>query len=446
MEKTDAELVERAQAGDVEAFSELIQRHRHAVARLARSLVPGHDQAQDLTQETFVLAFQHLASLRDGSRVGAWLRRILFNAARQWWRHERQVSFEPLWDDAVDPQLDSQHSSRTAYDRLRQRVRDALDELSPELRTAVLLHYFDGFDYGEAAALLDVPVSTVRGRLYLARRILREEMAELAPPKHKIDRSPADTLEFTLTAMDLAALRGAEMLASRDETRPVLQSICIEPDGSIVSTDTHRMFVYRGSSIRPPSQTLIERSLLAGLAYHPSASEGKLTLTRETAVLTFIDEQDPGFDQRQEATYLKQDSYPEYQKSDSRTVKGRRTAFSPGPVRHTGRGGPFRVVPGRDGAAGKRCRATEGHADAGRCRSDRAPRRCSKSNTAFNAVANGMPVGRRGGGPGTIRAAHGRAEPPLPARLPAGSEPFHGGHSRSAGERAAPSGGSAKRR
>ncbi len=180
MEISDSELVVRAQAGDPHAFAALVERYREAVVRRARRFARGDDDAQDLAQETFVAAFLHLIELREPEKFGPWLHSITLNAARQWWRREGQISLEPLWDDSDPGGPSVDRLDGEAEHRFRALVRDALDALPPEPRSVVLLHYFDGYDYGETAALLDVPVSTVRGRLHLARRQLRKEMVEMA--------------------------------------------------------------------------------------------------------------------------------------------------------------------------------------------------------------------------------------------------------------------------
>jgi RNA polymerase sigma factor (sigma-70 family) len=95
VERTDAELVAQARAGDVDAFAALVDRHREAIVRLARRRVVSVDDAQDVAQEAFVSAFQRLETLRDGARFGAWLRQIAVNAARQRWRQGEQLS--PEW-------------------------------------------------------------------------------------------------------------------------------------------------------------------------------------------------------------------------------------------------------------------------------------------------------------------------------------------------------------
>src|SRR4051794_28068599 len=188
MTLTDAELVTRAQEGNPDAFAVLVERHRDAIIRLLRRFVTSADDAQDLAQETFVSAFQHLSALRDGARFGPWLRRIALNAARQWWRHEACASLETLRDESAITGSNGSHAFDAGLERVREHVHDSLASLAPAGRSVVLLHYFDGFDYEETAALLDVPVSTVRGRLHLARRKLREEMAELARAKSKTEQ------------------------------------------------------------------------------------------------------------------------------------------------------------------------------------------------------------------------------------------------------------------
>lgn len=215
MEISDIDLVVRAQAGDPQAFAPLVDRYRTEIVRLVRRFARGADDAQDLAQEAFVAAFQHLPTLREPEKFAPWLHRIALNAARQWWRRESQISLEPLWDDSELAPASGARGADASLERLRALVQDALAALPPESRSVVLLHYFDGYDYGETAALLDVPVSTVRGRLHLARRKLREEMAELAPQKGKSAPPHAVAQKFTLDANDLAALRGAELLGLR---------------------------------------------------------------------------------------------------------------------------------------------------------------------------------------------------------------------------------------
>jgi hypothetical protein len=175
----------------------------------------------------------------------------------------------------------------------------------------VLLHYFDGYDYGETAALLDVPVSTVRGRLHLARRQLRKEMAELALPKTTTKPPPAPE-GFALTAQDLTALRGAELLSSEDPERPVIQTVCIEPDGTLVSTDTHRLYVFRGSSIRPKERVLVSRALFSMLKQRPGLREATLSFTPAEVTLRIVDQRDTPPERVVRAPLVPEGRFPNY--------------------------------------------------------------------------------------------------------------------------------------
>lgn len=313
IERTDAELVAQARAGDLDAFAAIVNRHRAAIVRLARRLVVSVDDAQDVAQETFVSAFQNLATLRDGARFGAWLRRIAVNAARQRWRQGEQLSLEALWEEGLADRLPDCGAQR-ASEQLRARVWDALAVLPPEPRSAVLLHYFDGYDYAETAALLQVPVSTVRGRLYLARRQLREEMRELAPPKKKAASTPPATWEFALTEDDLQALRGAQALACAEAARPALQAICVEPDGTLVATDTHRLFVHRGSALRPPSRLLVSRALFEPLRHRWNLSGARISIVGDEATLRYTDASDTPPERVHHAPVIAEQEYPRYER------------------------------------------------------------------------------------------------------------------------------------
>lgn len=301
-----------AREGDVDAFAGLVDRHREAIVRLARRLALSADDAQDVAQEAFISPFQRLETLRDSARFGAWLRRIAVNAARQRWRQGDQLSLELFWGDASSLGCED-GAADSASEQLRARVQEALAALPPEPRSAVLLHYFDGYDYAETAALLRVPVSTVRGRLYLARRQLREEMRELAPKKKAPLRPPA-AWEFALTTGDLQALCGAQALASREASRPALQAICVEPDGTLVATDTHRLFVHRGSALRPPSRLIVSSALIEPLSSRPYPASAHLSISGDQATLRYTDAMDAPPERVHRAPVITDAEYPRYER------------------------------------------------------------------------------------------------------------------------------------
>jgi hypothetical protein len=134
----------------------------------------------------------------------------------------------------------------------------------------------------------------------------------MAPPRS--EKSKAEVGEFRLTLSDLSALRGAERLTSRDPQRPALQTVCMEPDGTLVSCDVHRLFVYRGSAIRPPARVLAHRSLIEVLKQRPYLAAAQLSLTGEEAVLRFMDERGDPPEHAHRAPLVSGEAYPRYER------------------------------------------------------------------------------------------------------------------------------------
>lgn len=163
------ELVELASHGDREAFSALaasVVDHLYATAVL---ILRDHSLADDATQETIVRAWRDLRSLRDPDRFDAWLRRLLVNACHDEGRRQRarrpEISLLPIHEPAVGD------SSAALADR------DALDRgfrrLTPEHRTAMVLHHYVGLSLPEVADAVGVPLGTVKSRVHHATQALR---------------------------------------------------------------------------------------------------------------------------------------------------------------------------------------------------------------------------------------------------------------------------------
>jgi len=164
-----SELLRRARAGDPEAFIELTEPLRGQVYAVLARMV-GAGDAEDLVQEAMVRAFRSLSRFRGDSSLSTWLTRIAINLAI---RHaSRRRDTVPLdareWDEpsAAPPDVVSQLA-----------VRAAVAELTPKLRAAVVLFYFQGLSLDEMAAALAIKRGTAASRLHEARRILRERLA-----------------------------------------------------------------------------------------------------------------------------------------------------------------------------------------------------------------------------------------------------------------------------
>jgi RNA polymerase sigma factor (sigma-70 family) len=185
----DAGLVRRAQAGDVAAFASLIERHRPALARFSRNVAGANGQAEDLVQEAVLRAFRALPRLGDPAKFAAWLFAIAANLSRRWRAQAARapLSLEQLLAAYPDPHGASEGRLPAGPDDVfeaAERTRllnEALNALPPPMARVIALHYLDGLGYADVAAALDVPVTTVKGRLFKSRRRLRRTLVALAP-------------------------------------------------------------------------------------------------------------------------------------------------------------------------------------------------------------------------------------------------------------------------
>jgi RNA polymerase sigma-70 factor (ECF subfamily) len=167
--------VERAQARDREAFEVLVEEHLAGVYRIAVAIV-GPADAMDVTQETFVTAWQQLPRLRNRGAFIGWLRRICVNAARQWLRRTRRQGDMTLLDEEIGRaamQSVDQHPDFRGAVEARVLLEPAIERLSPDQRAVIALHYTLGFSIAEAADALGIRVGTAKSRLNAALRALR---------------------------------------------------------------------------------------------------------------------------------------------------------------------------------------------------------------------------------------------------------------------------------
>jgi len=174
---------ERARAGSPDAFRELVERSHETVFRLAAALLGDRDEAADVTQETYVRAWERLGELRDPAAVTGWLCRIARNVARDrrgsWWARIRA----PL-DAATERRAAaSEPPAPTPHDALEAReaagaVQRALRLLPEKHRAVLVLREVEGMSYDEIALALGVPVGTVESRLHRARAGLARRLGQ----------------------------------------------------------------------------------------------------------------------------------------------------------------------------------------------------------------------------------------------------------------------------
>ena len=189
---TDEQLVERALAGDGDAFGEVVRRWERKIYALAYGITGSVEEARDAAQETFIAAYRNLQGFRGEAKVSSWLHRIAVNQCISRQRRARVRAETGIEEDAEAPggQLLSggaagspAHAAESG--QRAEAVRRAVASLPRELREVVLLKEFEEMTFQEIADALGIPLSTVKGRLYTALRQLRLRLerfeTEVAP-------------------------------------------------------------------------------------------------------------------------------------------------------------------------------------------------------------------------------------------------------------------------
>lgn len=165
----DRRLVERAMAGDHDAFAELARVSIGRLYAVARLILRDQAQAEDATQEALVVAWRDRSALRDPQRFDAWMHRLLVRAC---YREARRARSRPVMDvdiRAIEPAIADDSLSIADRDELERGFR----RLDPEQRAVIVLHFYRGLPLVEVADILGAPVGTVKSRLHRATRTLR---------------------------------------------------------------------------------------------------------------------------------------------------------------------------------------------------------------------------------------------------------------------------------
>lgn len=178
-------LIERCRRNDYEAFGRFIDAYQHRVHGFVRRMVPNLDEAEDLTQEVFIRAFQHFASFDGRCSIKTWLFRIANNLcidrARKLNRTPAQGDYYNRGeeDEPIEVSDVRWEPERIALDdELIRHIEAAIATMSEKLRSVLLLHDREDMAYDEIAAALGIPVGTVKSRLFLARNHLQNVLSD----------------------------------------------------------------------------------------------------------------------------------------------------------------------------------------------------------------------------------------------------------------------------
>jgi len=182
----DRRLLTRAQGGDISAFEELVARHEEKVYGLALRMTRSEADAAEITQDTFLSAYQHLAEFRGEAAFGSWVHRIAANNALMRLRRQRVLDVDN--EDLAGPEFTERGSlaespetdwTRRADDKildeeLGRAIQEATDALPEGYREVFLLKDVEGLSYEEISEMVGISVPAVKSRLHRARLALRE--------------------------------------------------------------------------------------------------------------------------------------------------------------------------------------------------------------------------------------------------------------------------------
>lgn len=181
-ELTDEQLVERAVRAEPDAFGEIVKRWERKIFALCFGMLGREDDARDAAQETFIAAYRNLTNFRGEAKVSSWLHRIAVNQCLTLKRRQKTRSEEYLDDEDgseervfIAPLENSPARQAEQVERLKL-VRTAVGSLPTDLRQVIVMKEFEDMTFQEISDTLEIPLSTVKSRLYTALKQLRMKL------------------------------------------------------------------------------------------------------------------------------------------------------------------------------------------------------------------------------------------------------------------------------
>ena len=189
----DAELIQRTLAGDESAFGFLVDKYKGSVHALAYRKLGDFHTAEEITQDTFLKAYQKLSTLKDPGRFPGWLYVIAARCCISWLRRNR-LQIESF--DNVEREMNSQSWLKYTDARLREEVHNALESLPESERTVLTLYYMAGMTCEEIGRFIGTSCGAIRDRLYRARISLKEELTMIEETLEGFQLPPSLTQEI----------------------------------------------------------------------------------------------------------------------------------------------------------------------------------------------------------------------------------------------------------
>lgn len=187
---TDEQIVKIAVSDDPNAFGEVVKRWERKIFALCYGMLRREDEAKDATQDAFIAAYKNLSRFRGDSKVSSWLHRIAVNQCLTRKRREKTRS-ESFFDDSESAEekvftapSDLSPSKLTEKQETMRAVRQAVQALPPDLKQIVIMKEFEEMTFQQISDTMEIPLSTVKSRLYTALKQLRM----------KLERTPIEVI------------------------------------------------------------------------------------------------------------------------------------------------------------------------------------------------------------------------------------------------------------
>ena len=187
---SELDLVRRSQAGQTDAFDELVTRYRTRVFAMIYNMVHNEQDAWDLGQEAFVKAWKSIGRFKGKSSFYTWIYRIVMNVTIDWLRTRQVKAGGAEFDDSIQlkeidpasktvPKADPLPHQRMQHREIRDRIDKAIAQLSPEHRAVILMKEIEEMQYHEIAETLGCSIGTVMSRLFYARKKLQNTLRDV---------------------------------------------------------------------------------------------------------------------------------------------------------------------------------------------------------------------------------------------------------------------------